>query len=215
MLFSGGRDSTLAALRLSKANYNLILVTVTTDHLFGIEDVQKRLYELKQILPKDTEWFWIKQPMDLLTDVSFYAPTCLPCHHSYVIAGTIISDTINCENIAFGYTYYQSSWPEQTPLATKELGDLLLSFDKRLILPVYGLQSLNDARSELRVNGLSDASLEQKCFRQVNNVALDEVTLRKEITLWTTAMEKTLSQRASILLHINKRCYINSFAEDS
>ncbi|HVB80636.1 MAG TPA: hypothetical protein VNE82_11915, partial [Candidatus Binataceae bacterium] len=33
LMFSGGRDSTLAALRLSKESTSLTLVTVTSDHL--------------------------------------------------------------------------------------------------------------------------------------------------------------------------------------
>src|SRR5438552_11850009 len=51
LMFSGGRDSTLAALRLHHGRVPLRLVTVTSSHLTGINLVRRRLSELSKIPP--------------------------------------------------------------------------------------------------------------------------------------------------------------------
>ena len=62
-----------------------MLVTVTSTHLVGMEQVRQRLKELARLLPKDTPWIHVRQPEELKTDTSFYDRTCLPCHHAYVV----------------------------------------------------------------------------------------------------------------------------------
>ena len=74
LMFSGGRDSTLAALRLHHGRVPLRLVTVTSSHLTGINLVRRRLSELSKILPATTPWLNIRQPVDLKTDTSFRDP---------------------------------------------------------------------------------------------------------------------------------------------
>jgi hypothetical protein len=86
VMFSGGRDSTLAALRLHQEGMPIALVTITSNHLVGIERVLRRLSELSSILPAETRWFQVRQSEELRTDTSFYEQTCLSCHHAYVVA---------------------------------------------------------------------------------------------------------------------------------
>jgi len=59
-MFSGGRDSTLAAVRLANRYEKLVLITVTTANLVGFKRVGQRLVELKHHLPSNTEWLHIK-----------------------------------------------------------------------------------------------------------------------------------------------------------
>ncbi len=205
LLFSGGRDSTLAAVELAKVYQKLVLVTVTSTHLSGIGTVHNRLKELKRYLPEDTEWYCIKQPADLCTDVSFYAPTCLPCHHSYVVVGVLIAEQTITKDVAFGYTGYQSTWPEQTKLAITRLTDLLKSYNINLILPVYDIDDVEIVKQELEKLGLSPAALEQKCTRQITNIELESETLNGEINAWTKAMNQTLKVRQNIKLDIAEK----------
>ncbi len=205
LLFSGGRDSTLAAVKLAKVYPKLILVTVTSTHLSGIEAVRNRLKELKRYLPDDTEWYCIKQPTDLCTDVSFYEPTCLPCHHSYVVVGVLIAELTGTNNVAFGYAGYQSTWPEQTKLAIDRLAGLLESYYINLILPVYDICDADAMRHDLIKLGLSPNALEQKCTRQITNIELAQETLNKEIDDWTIAMNQTLSARHNIKIDITEK----------
>ena len=58
-MFSGGRDSTLAAIRLSQQFDRLLLATITSDHLVGIDSVRRRLTELAPLLPPGSEWLHV------------------------------------------------------------------------------------------------------------------------------------------------------------
>jgi hypothetical protein len=62
LMFSGGRDSTIAAVRLSRVVSELILVTVTSSHLVGIDRVRQRIAELRPILPRGSTWLHVGVP---------------------------------------------------------------------------------------------------------------------------------------------------------
>ena len=194
LMFSGGRDSTLAALRLHDQGYGLTLVTVCSSHLFGIDAVRCRLREVRKILPADTQWLRIRQPEELQTDTSFYEMTCLPCHHSYVVVAVAVTMFLGVKILAFGYAGYQSTWPEQTPMAIMRLRRALHRQRIRLLLPVYDLPSRQEAEEELERYRISRNSLEQKCIQQVNNIALSDEKLSSQITLWERAIEASLSK---------------------
>jgi hypothetical protein len=162
--------------------------------LFGVENVRRRLVELSSHLPESTRWLRIRQPVDLATDTSFYERTCLPCHHAYVVVAAAVARSVDASRLAFGYTSYQSDWPEQTPLATSRLAALLAEYGIQLDLPVLDLASRADAEAELRLAGLSTASLEQKCSRQVTNVALDEQHLQAQVSLWEGAIRQSMAE---------------------
>ena len=201
LMFSGGRDSTVAALRLNQLGYKLTLVTICSDHLYGIDAVRARLREIRGTLPLDTHWHLIRQPDELRTDTSFYEQTCLPCHHAYVVAAVAITRSLCAKALAFGYAGYQNTWPEQTPLAVSRLRHALGEQDIELLLPVYDLASREDAQTELEHHHLSVRALEQKCMQQVNNVALPPDRLRVQIALWERAINDSLSKVD--LVHLN------------
>jgi hypothetical protein len=192
-MFSGGRDSTLAALRLNEAGQRLVLVTVTSGHLVGLDRVRRRLGEVARRLPPDTPWVRVRQPEELGTDTSFYDQTCLPCHHAYVVVSAVIARALGASRLAFGYAGYQSDWPEQTPLAVSRLAALLERHGIELVLPVYDLHSRDEAVAELTTRGFGSDSLEQKCLRQVFNVALDEARLAQQVELWEKAIETSMT----------------------
>lgn len=192
LMFSGGRDSSIAAVRLARAGHSPTLVTITSNHLLGIDKVKQRLAELAPHLTPATRWFRIAQPADLATDTSFYEQTCLPCHHAYVVVAAAIARSMNARRLAFGYTSYQSDWPEQTPLAIARLRAVLADYDIELDLPVADLSSRDEAEGALKALGLSPNSLEQKCNRQVTNVKLDEAKLGEQISLWEAAIRRSM-----------------------
>jgi hypothetical protein len=210
LMFSGGRDSTLAALRLSQQRSRLTLVTVTSDHLIGIEAVRRRILELRQRLPPDTSWLLVSQPLNILRDEASYARTCLPCHHAYVSVGARVARDRGISTLAFGYTGYQSSWPEQTPYAVERLSAALSEVDLDLVLPVYDLHRKEDAVEELSSHGLSAAALEQKCLRQITNVTLDEAALRCEVDRWEKAISSALHNLGRLPLDIREHHVLGS-----
>jgi hypothetical protein len=202
LMFSGGRDSAIAALRLIEAGIPPILVTISSDHLVGIEAVRKRLTEMRNYLPEGTRWLRINQPTDLATDTSFYEQTCLSCHHAYVVVAAAIARSVGAKQLAFGYTGYQNDWPEQTPLATERLRTVLGDYQIELILPVFDLASRSEAETELLAAGLSSLALEQKCSRQVTNVTLPPHKLSAQIALWERAIRRSMDQIDHIPAHI-------------
>ena len=192
LMFSGGRDSTLAALRLHEQGYTITLATVKSNHLFGINQVRQRLRELRTIIPTDTQWMTIRQPEELRTDTSFYEMTCLPCHHAYVVVSVALAHYLGTRYLAFGYAGYQNTWPEQTPLATSRLRSVLAQHGIELLLPVYDLLSREQVETVLSSYGVAPQSLEQKCLQQVNNVELSTPKLSSQISLWEQAIESSL-----------------------
>jgi hypothetical protein len=201
-MFSGGRDSTLAALRLHEEGRPFALVTVSSSHLVGIEKVRERLNELRGYLPARTPWIHVTQPAELNTDVSFYERTCLPCHHAYVVVAAAVAKLAGAAKLAFGYVGYQSSWPEQSPLAVASLRNVLARFGIGLELPVYSVATRDQLLAQLDLRGITSVSLEQKCLRQVNNVVLTDDRLREQVGLWERAIQRSLTSLASIDIEI-------------
>lgn len=202
LMFSGGRDSTLAALRLHDQGYRVTLVTVSSGHLFGIAAVRHRLREMRAALPSDTQWIRVGQPDELRTDTSFYEMTCLPCHHAYVVVAVSVAVHLKAKTLAFGYAGYQNTWPEQTPLAVNRLHRTLEQQGIRLSLPVYDLFSREEVETALSDYGVSQASLEQKCLQQVRNVALSDDRLNTQVNLWERAIADSLSKLDLIKVRI-------------
>ncbi len=202
VMFSGGRDSSLSALRLYDKGITPVLVTISSDHLVGIDAVHKRLSELKNLLPAETGWIRVLQPKQLFTDQSFYDKTCLPCQHAYIIVAAKLLRMMNAQIIAMGYTSYQSDWPEQTPLAIECLHSVLAKHGIKILFPVYDIRSKIDAELELSKYSLSTLSLEQKCSKQITNIALAPEMLRKQIGGWEKAINESLEHLDNLELEI-------------
>jgi len=197
-MFSGGRDSTVAAVRLSRAFAQLVLVTVTSSHLVGIERVRRRLAELRGILPPRTTWLHmgtLLRGSENLTGVSL--ATCLPCQLDYCVIGARVSLETDADALALGYAGYQSSWPEQTPYATSALQRELAGLGVHVLFPSYSLHSKHEAENELVRAGLSGESLEQKCLRQSTNVDLNPAALRRSVDEWVSAIRTEVQRGGS------------------
>lgn len=208
LMFSGGRDSTLAAARMARDGQPMVLVTVSSWHLVGIQRVKARLSELTRLLDSSTPWLHVRQPIDLRTDTSFYEQTCLPCHHAYVVVSGVLARSLGADRLAFGYAGYQRDWPEQTPLAVAQLAAVLRRHGIALELPVYEIDSKEAATAELSALGLNPNALEQKCLRQVTNVALPDDRLRSQVALWENAIDRSLARLDEIRLDVRERCTI-------
>jgi hypothetical protein len=210
LMFSGGRDSTLAALHLCESGYNPVLVTIASSHLVRLENVRRRVQELARNLSSRTPWILVRQPDELRTDTSFYEQTCLPCHHAYVVAGAAVAAKAGLASLAFGYAQYQNTWPEQTPQAVGRLRRVLARHGIELIVPVYNLASRDEAIAQLAAKGLSTEALEQKCIRQITNVELEPRTLRQQIDLWEKAIEASLCVVDSINIEVIEALHVGS-----
>jgi hypothetical protein len=118
------------------------------------------------------------------------------------VASGALAGSLGASRIAFGYAGYQMDWPEQTPLAVSRLTDALARHGITLELPVYDLVSRDAAIAELKQFGLSPESLEQKCLRQVTNVALPEARLHQQVDLWEAAIDQSMHALDTIEIEI-------------
>lgn len=198
LMFSGGRDSSIAAMRLAKQGEPLVLVTVSASHLHGVDSVKRRLKELTPHVPVGTRWVRISQPETGAKFGGMFERTCLPCQHDYALSGAILARKLGIGRLAFGYVSYQQDWPEQSPVAIEALEAVLSDHRIGLELPVYDLRSKDEAIRELLELGLSSESLEQKCSRQIFNVALNSEDLADHVTKWARELAATLGRAAEI-----------------
>ncbi len=205
LMFSGGRDSTLAALRLSRQQYRLLLLTVTSEHLSGIHSVIRRLNEFRLKFPTRATWLHVVQPSHLVPEMKTGHRTCLPCHAAYSGLGLRFALDNNMSNIAFGYTGYQSTWIEQTPQAIEILRRSLRAHGVDLLLPVSDLPSKADAIRELRLAGLTPDALEQKCLVQQLNNTLPSDELTTELHRWSQALEQVFRHGRYGDIHVVQR----------
>jgi hypothetical protein len=210
-MFSGGRDSTLAALRMATDGAPMALVTVTSGHLVGIERVKTRLRELAPLLPPETSWLQVRQPTELRTDTSFYETTCLPCHHAYVVVSGAVARLFGATRLAFGYVTYQQGWPEQTPLAINRLRNVLAYHEITLELPVYDVPAKEHIIAELAAYGLSTFALEQKCLQQIKNVELSEERLEQQVKLWEQAIDQSMCKLDEISIDVMEERRMSEF----
>ena len=192
LAFSGGRDSTIAALRLARTFPVLKLVTVSTSHLIGAERVITRLIEIRNRLPVSTEWLHFTYTREVETG-SELVQTCLPCQAVYAAAVLHTADQYGIDCVAFGYTDYQSAWAEQTPAGRAQLALALAKRGKSVKFPVADLCDKEQAKRELQENGMTDSALEQTCLRQQRNDNSQSAILDAEIVRWGKTLDVLLS----------------------
>jgi hypothetical protein len=203
LLFSGGRDSTIAALRLSRTERDLTLATVTTDHLTGIARVVRRLIELRPHMDPKTEWFHFSYAQTTETGEELVS-TCLSCHAIYAAAGLRVAEESALARIAFGYTAYQSAWAEQTSAGRRALASALGNLGISVVFPVADLSSKEATMAELRENGLTDSALEQKCLKQQFNRESDRDLLEREIARWKGTLLTAVAERSAALVLVRR-----------
>jgi len=198
LAFSGGRDSTIAALRLAAMYPVLKLVTVSTPHLIGVGRVIDRLIEIRSLLPSSTEWLHFAYSGEVETGFEL-AQTCLPCQGVYATAVLQVAEQSDIDHVAFGYTDYQSGWAEQTPAGRAQLTLALGKRGKTVMFPVADLGTKEQAKNDLQINGLTDSALEQKCLRQQTNTVLESGALDAEIARWGKTLDLALSDNLNII----------------
>ena len=205
LMFSGGRDSTLAAVRLLRRHFELLLITVSSNHLVGIEQVRRRLAEFRQRPRMRATWMLVAQPPEFASAMPTEHQTCLPCHMAYAGIGLRMSLASAAKYLAFGYAGYQAHWLEQRPDAVHILRKQLHKSGVRLLLPVSDIASKRDAVRELRAEGLNDNALEQKCLLQQLNVPLRHDEASAEIDRWGRALAGAFCQARQTNFRILER----------
>lgn len=170
LLFSGGRDSTLAAVDLSRT-YDLALLTIRGEHLVGFDAVVARARELCDVLRPTTEWYLAEAAHGERHE---NLRGCMSCQLTATTAAVQLARRIGATALATGFAGYQRSWIEQSPEAEVILRRALAREGLRLELPASTLGSKDAAISALAALSLTTEALEQKCVTQQYNPELSE-----------------------------------------
>ena len=175
LLFSGGRDSSLAAVRLIEMGYEIHLLTFDNGAIEGIARSNLRLSEFNEKIKKKIvtrkiinckELFKKIALLDIEKDIESFKTNlvCMGCKmamHTISLNYCLKNDI---KVIADGYTYYQREWPEQMPKAIEEIRKFHSKYGIQYINPVYDIKSKENAKEKLALHKLSVDSLEGKCI---------------------------------------------------
>lgn len=175
LLFSGGRDSSLAVVRLIEMGYKIHLLTFDNGATEDIAKSNLRLSEYSDEIKKNIITRKIINSKKLFkkialssieTDITYFQKNlvCMGCKMAMHAISLNYCLKNGIKVIADGYTYYQKEWPEQMPKAIDEIKHFHDRYGIEYINPVYDINSKKKAKEELDSYELSTNSLEGKCI---------------------------------------------------
>ena len=166
LCFSGGRDSSCAALKLIHAKRNPLLLTVIDSNFQSDIKTEQRVNELNTKVSFPFSWLSIRVPdfyNKILVTPVLTSPSCFNCFMVKLSVAIIIAQKHSIDTIATGFTSYQASWVEQSPTAIEETKKFLDEYGLTLELPVWELQSKEDACKILSEHSITPKPLEPVC----------------------------------------------------
>lgn len=166
LCFSGGRDSSCAALKLIHAKRNPLLLTVIDSNFQSDIKTEQRVNELNKNVRSPFSWLSIRVPdfyNKILEIPVLTSPSCLNCFMVKLSVAIIIAQKHSIDTVAAGFTSYQASWVEQSPTAIEEINKFLAEYGLTLELPVLDFQSKDEACKILSEHSITPRPLEPVC----------------------------------------------------
>lgn len=178
LMYSGGKDSTLAAIRLYNSGYNVHFIHFDNGHMrdidkpyltfqetFGKTDNYYFDYELSSVDVKQLfEEFFNNWPLSISDDPSLLSEIrCLSCRMAMYTKAIQIAKEQGYKYIAEGARISQKFMLEQLPIITR-LKDLAASHGITLMFPVLYVDDDQQEIEELLANGYSSKTWESKCL---------------------------------------------------
>lgn len=181
LLYSGGKDSTLAAIRLRNAGYNVHFIHFDNGHMmdtdkayltfkktFAFQDGYYFSYKNKSIIIEELfhDYFkkWQEKYGDNLdNEILDSEIRCLSCRMAMYTKAIIYAKEHHFKYIAEGARISQKFMIEQLPMIER-LKNLASNFGIELLFPVLTLESNELEKQELIANGFSSKSWESKCL---------------------------------------------------
>lgn len=177
LMYSGGKDSTLAAIRLYNAGYNVHFIHFDNGHM---RDQDKPYLTFQKTFNKDQDYYFdyelssvdIKQlfeeyygewsnlidNQELLSEIR-----CLSCRMAMYTKLLQIAKEKGYKYVAEGARISQKFMLEQIPIITR-LKDLASSHGIKLLLPVLYVDDDQEEIDELLANNHSSKTWESKCL---------------------------------------------------
>lgn len=178
LLYSGGKDSTLAAIRLYNAGYNIHFIHFDNGHMrdqdkpyltfqetFGKKDDFYFDYELSSVDIKPIfEEYYSNWSTNFTNDPALTSEIrCLSCRMAMYTKAIEIAKEQGFKYIAEGARISQKFMLEQLPI-TNRLKELAESQGIKLLLPVLYVNDDQQEIEELLANGYSSKTWESKCL---------------------------------------------------
>lgn len=176
LLYSGGKDSTLAAIRLHNAGYNVHFLHFDNGRM---KDTDKPYLTYRKIFtPEDGYYFsYLHQNEDISYLFNSYFSSyndkgsdtitseirCLSCRMAMYTRALEIATLNNFSYIAEGARISQKFMLEQKPIINR-LESLAAKYGIKLLFPVLELTSDEEEIQELLRNGYSSKTWESKCL---------------------------------------------------
>lgn len=175
LLFSGGRDSSLACVMLAKKGYKIHLLTFNNGTIINLDLAERRYKELEKIFPdtiiarKVIPSYGLFKEIALIPiekDFKKYENNllCMGCKLAMHVISLIYCLENKISIIADGYTYYQRTWIEQMPEAIQAVRKFHGEYKVKYVNPVYDQNSKEQVKKKLFSLGLSTKSLEGSCL---------------------------------------------------
>ena len=178
LLYSGGKDSTLAAIRLHNDGYNVHFLHFNNGHM---RDQDKPYLTFKEIFNQNPNYYFdyelsdvdIKKlfeeyfasfPSNLIDDHELLSEIrCLSCRMAMYTKAIQIAKERGYKYLAEGARISQKFMLEQLPL-TNRLQELAKSYGIELLLPVLYVDDDQKEIEELLASGHSSKTWESKCL---------------------------------------------------
>lgn len=183
LMFSGGRNSFLSALRLHREGYYVTLVTFYNGCMQGMGSVRQDAMRIVKHLGEDSARFagiysiivpFRKFQDPYVLDGKFCGSDCSPvaqisqlnclaCHTAMYVAGLAYCKTHGITTIADGARESQGFFVE-LPIMKTHYENLALSYGVKVITPVYDLVDDQERKNEITRAGLIPKTMELQCW---------------------------------------------------
>lgn len=218
LLYSGGRDSTLAAIRLYNAGYNVHFIHfnngymcdcdksyLTFQEIFNKEIDYYFDYELSNVDVKELfEEYFNNWSIDITNDSTLDSEIrCLSCRMAMYTKVIQIAIEQGYKYIAEGARISQKFMLEQLPIITR-LKELTASQGIKLLLPVLYVDDDQKEIEELLANGYSSKTWESKCL--IGKPAKDKSAEDERIILdyYDSVLEPNIQKKLKYVLNNKK-----------
>lgn len=206
LLYSGGKDSTLAAIRLYKAGYNVHFIHFDNGHML---DQNKPYLTFIETFNKDKDYYFdyslssvnIKDLFNeyfkefKLNDPSLESEIrCLSCRMAMYTKAIEIAKEKGYKYIAEGARISQKFMLEQIPIITR-IKDLASQHGIKLLCPVLYVDDDQKLIEELLENGHSSKTWESKCL--IGRPAKDKSEEDEQLIIdyYDTVLEPSIQKR--------------------
>lgn len=171
-MFSGGRDSSLAACLEANAGRDLLLMTARTGATIVTDVASSRVEEIRHAFPSTAiEW---SQPhsagifrriaiANIESDFAKYETNLILLGHQMAIQceGIALALRRGIRRVVSGFAGYQADeYMEQMPIAISISRRLFEAYDLTFETPIAGYESLDDVKFQLLDFGVTTKSLE-------------------------------------------------------